>query len=263
MTQRALCIGINDYPGTDSDLAGCVNDADDWAAALGERGFTVSMLKDSAATREAMLSAMREHVEGARRGDVVVVTYSGHGTWVPDQDRDEKDMRDEALCPHDLMTSGAIIDDELFDLFSERERGVRVVLISDSCHSGTVCRFAPRLGDRPGQVRFLPPETFLRNEEQVALARRASAAASMSRSRQSALLLAGCRDTEYSYDASFSSRPNGAFTYVALRTLQELNRTATYREWMARIRQQLPSASYPQTPQLDGSSTQRGWQVLA
>ena len=30
----ALCIGINDYPGTDSDLSGCVNDANDWAANL-------------------------------------------------------------------------------------------------------------------------------------------------------------------------------------------------------------------------------------
>ena len=27
MTKRALCIGINDYPGTGSDLTGCVNDA--------------------------------------------------------------------------------------------------------------------------------------------------------------------------------------------------------------------------------------------
>jgi len=27
MGKHALCIGIDDYPGTDSDLAGCVNDA--------------------------------------------------------------------------------------------------------------------------------------------------------------------------------------------------------------------------------------------
>ncbi len=31
MTKRALCVGINDYPGTNSDLSGCVNDAEDWA----------------------------------------------------------------------------------------------------------------------------------------------------------------------------------------------------------------------------------------
>ena len=30
----ALCIGINDYPGTGSDLSGCVNDANDWGKIL-------------------------------------------------------------------------------------------------------------------------------------------------------------------------------------------------------------------------------------
>ncbi len=32
MAYKALCIGINDYPGTQNDLSGCVNDAQDWAA---------------------------------------------------------------------------------------------------------------------------------------------------------------------------------------------------------------------------------------
>ena len=41
MATKALCIGINDYPGTDNDLSGCVNDAQDWAEELSRRGFTV------------------------------------------------------------------------------------------------------------------------------------------------------------------------------------------------------------------------------
>jgi hypothetical protein len=32
MAKKALCIGINNYPGTHMDLQGCVNDANDWAA---------------------------------------------------------------------------------------------------------------------------------------------------------------------------------------------------------------------------------------
>jgi len=54
MVMRALCIGINDYPGTDSDLSGCVNDANDWAAVLKKRGFTVTMLLDRKATGAAI-----------------------------------------------------------------------------------------------------------------------------------------------------------------------------------------------------------------
>ncbi|MFN7677703.1 MAG: caspase family protein, partial [Cyanobacteriota bacterium] len=51
MAKSALCIGINNYPGTDCDLRGCVNDANDWAATLAARGFTVKTLLDNQATK--------------------------------------------------------------------------------------------------------------------------------------------------------------------------------------------------------------------
>ena len=56
------------------------------------------------------------------------------------------------------------------------------------------------------------------------------------------LLLAGCQDTEYSWDTSFQGRPNGAFTYYALKTLRE-RKPATYDAWFNAIRD-LP-AQYP------------------
>ena len=113
MTRRALCIGINDYPGTGSDLSGCVNDARDWASELYSRGFEVDSLIDAQATRAAMTSAIHTLISSAQRGDTVVFTYSGHGTWVVDQDGDEVDGRDEALCPHDISTDNALLDDEI------------------------------------------------------------------------------------------------------------------------------------------------------
>ncbi|MDP2198878.1 MAG: caspase family protein, partial [Sulfurimicrobium sp.] len=51
MAKNALCIGINDYPGTQNDLSGCVNDANDWAEEMNSRGFTVTQLLDSQAKR--------------------------------------------------------------------------------------------------------------------------------------------------------------------------------------------------------------------
>ena len=83
------------------------------------------------------------------------------------------------------------------------------------------------------------------------------------RPRHAALLLSGCQDVEFSYDAHFDNRPNGAFTYVALNTLRDLPAGATYKDWMVAVSQRLPSQDYPQTPGLDGSSTQRKWPVLA
>jgi hypothetical protein len=269
--RRALCIGINDYPGTGSDLAGCVNDANDWAAAFTDRGFAVKKLIDRRATGNAIRKAIESLVTGARNGDSIVVQYSGHGSFVPDEDGDEPDGTDECLCPYDLKDEGPITDDELFDLFSARPQGARVLMISDSCHSGTVARFAPittppTTKDRnPPQrkVRFLPPAAFLSRSDAAKLGTGRARRPSSPPGRYGALLLAGCQDTEYSYDAYFEGRANGAFTFVALRSLASLTAEATYGDWYKAIRRVLPSQQYPQTPNLYGSKSMRSWTVLA
>lgn len=113
MGKHALCIGINDYPGTDSDLAGCVNDAHDWAAELRQRGFEVTLLLDHEATLAAMTASLAELIRNVRKSDTVVITYSGHGTWVPDSSNDEPDGRDEGLCPYDIEAAVPLLDDEI------------------------------------------------------------------------------------------------------------------------------------------------------
>ncbi|WP_432836864.1 caspase family protein [Dactylosporangium sp. CA-092794] len=258
----ALCIGINDYPGTENDLSGCRNDADDWAGALMARGFDTRRLIDSAASGAAIRTGIREMLTRSTAGDAVVITYSGHGTWVPDANGDEPDHRDEALCPHDTMENGPLLDDELHELFALAAPGVRTVLISDSCHSGTLTRLNHPIGDHPGRTRFLPPSSFLTPQQRL----RAALLTTNPRKpdpRPTALLLSGCRDTEYSYDATFDGRPNGAFTYVALSALATLPETATYRDWMRAIRGRLPSQDYPQTPALQATKPQLAWPILA
>lgn len=58
VNKYALCIGINDYPGTQSDLADCVNDANDWKKALKSRGFEVTTLLDKKAKDNAIRSKL-------------------------------------------------------------------------------------------------------------------------------------------------------------------------------------------------------------
>lgn len=265
MAKYAMCVGINDYPGTGSDLSGCVNDANDWAQELGRRNFEVAKLLDGEAKKAAIVEGLRATLGRARAGDVVVFTYSGHGTWVPDDDGDEPDHRDEALCPHDVA-KGPLLDDELHDLFADRARGVRVVFVSDSCHSGTVAKLAPSPGGEPRKVRFLSPEHYRAFHEERGSSlrelRRLERAPRIGRSRGTALLLSGCRDFEFSYDAAFGGRANGAFTRAALDALKTLAADASYRTWFKAIRKQLPSMAYPQTPGLMATSTQKGWRVL-
>lgn len=259
MGKYALTIGINNYPGTNNDLSGCINDAKDWAHELKQRGFEVTELHDQHATKSRMIEQMGAVIAKANRGDIAVITYSGHGTWQPDQDGDEPDFRDEALCPYDL-SNGPLLDDDLYDIFTAARAGARIVFISDSCHSGTVAKFAPAFSER--KVRYMPPESYEKDPKKLALARRVERVPVRGTSRATALLLAGCKDVEYSYDATFNGRPNGAFTRVALEALKGLPASATYREWHDAIRTRLPSMDYPQTPLLTGTRTQKKWRLL-
>lgn len=268
--KRSLHIGINDYPGTGSDLSGCVNDANDWRETLEARDFKATSYLDGEATKSNMHEAISKIVADTGRDDIAVITYSGHGTWVPDEDGDERDGRDEALCPHDITQGEILTDDELYEIFSERARGARIIFISDSCHSGTVSRACNLM---PGtesdswnfqKIRFLAPEFYIKgDEDRLKRALQVEKVKARGKIRAAAVLLSGCKDEEYSYDAWFNGRPNGAFTYAALQTLKNLSDNATYRDWYWQIRTILPHIRYPQTPQLSGSWRQRKkWQVF-
>lgn len=279
MAKQALCIGINDYPGTGMDLQGCVNDARDWAQELQQRGFTVSMLLDGQATKSAMAQAMGSVIEQAQPGDLVVITYSGHGTYVPDMDDEEVDGLDEALCPYDIRSQGALTDDEIHELFLRRQPKVKLVLISDSCHSGTVTRAAQDVDADPRatRARFMPIGNWM---DEAALPRGAGNAplrrlppvqgqsplAKLVMRRSGDLLLSGCEEgpDNFSYDAFINGRPNGAFTYYALKALRELGPGATYAQWHKAITPQyLPSISYRQSPQIFGNAVARRSRVFA
>lgn len=67
--------------------------------------------------------------------------------------------------------------------------------------------------------------------------------------------------TSYSYEY-FEGRPNGAFTFAALRALESLKPKATYRDWFMEIRKPLPSQQYSQSPNLYGSTSMGRWKMF-
>ncbi len=161
--KHALVIGIDRYPGMGEklQLRGCVNDAKLITQELcGRFGFPskdVTVLKDEAATRDGILSAMRGLLERVGRDEVVVVTYSGHGSWMPDPDGDEPDGRDETIVPFDSGRGDHpcrdIPDDEIHAwLLDLSEVTPYITLIFDSCFSGGIVRdtFSAR-------TRWVPP----------------------------------------------------------------------------------------------------------
>jgi len=261
--KSALCVGINKY-GSGSDLAGCINDLRDWSDVLRARGFAVAKLADKDATGENIRTAIGTLVAGAFPGDTLVFQYSGHGSYVPDENSDEPDGADECICPVDIFTKGPITDDDLRVLYANRPLGIKMIVISDSCHSGTVTRFMSMPTTKAlvqRRVRFMPPAAFLSSTEANKLNK--GFRRSLPVGRHAALLFSGCADPEYSYDAYFNGRPNGAFTFCALAALKSLPVRSSYQRWFTAIRKMLPSQEYPQTPALFGSSTMKRWNVFA
>lgn len=264
MTNRALTVGINAY--ASAPLSGCVNDAMDWRGALQQRGYYVGTLLDENATKETILDALRTRVAASRFGDRLVFQYSGHGSWVPDLSGDEPDRRDEVLCAIDYENGGLITDDELAEVFAQKRFGVRIMVISDSCHSGSVNRFADIRDFK--QPRFLAPSAFLDGADLDTAYRhyvRSDRQVTVPRNGTGTLLLSGCADEEYSYDAYINGRYNGAFTRVALDVLEayraQYGRDPSMTVWHKRVRAELPSRQYGQSPQMYASLWQRGWRL--
>lgn len=261
---KGLFVGINDYPGVDADLSGCVNDAHDWAAFFKPLlQHEPVMLLDDGATKDRIVDKLKEAITSLKPGDVFVFTFSGHGTWLPDMSGDEPDGRDEALCPYDLSETNLILDDELREILVDRDQKSRIVMITDSCHSGSVFRMMGPPGVKR-KIRFLPPANFVKDPfimQAVTLQSTLNRhdPASSNRPLPGIAHYAGCRDKEYSFDAAFEGRPNGAFTRAALTALkslvhQESRPVPTYGDLARAVTEHLPSFDYPQTPRLNATA---------
>lgn len=246
--KKAICVGINNYPGFFNDLKGCVNDANDWAELLSEFDFNASVLLDEQGTRENIKAALRDLVSTLRPGDYGVFTYSGHGTYNRDSSDDEPDSYDEALYVYD----GILLDDELREILDDLNSQASLVFVADSCYSGTATRVAEdeTLYAKP---RFVPVVGY---NPLTSVKRRFLAEAEMLE-----LLLTGCSDSELSYDAYINGRYNGAMSRYAIDAIRA-NREATFNEFYTILRQALPSEDYPQTPQLEGSDVNKSRELF-
>ena len=260
---HGLFIGINDYKGTQNDLYGCVNDANDWSALIAPTCSTTSLLLNGQASRAGIINGILGLFRKLAKGDTGIITYSGHGTWVPDRNGDEADKRDEALVGADLQL---ILDDELHAMLSTRLAGTNIFFVTDSCNSGTVYRMFNPIGESPvlaPRIRFLPPEKLPLSASDHARAEKVATLRAASKSPvivANTIHYAGCLETQYSYDAIFGSRPNGAFTYCALKALKSLpKRATTYATWFKTIQRMLPTAQYPQTPVMNAGGVEGSW----
>ena len=266
----SLHIGLNTvspdaYAGWDGLLAACEFDANDMEALAKAKGMKPTVLLTKKATRTSVLAGMRSAAKALKAGDLFFMSFSGHGGQVPDVSGEEDDKKDETWCLFD----GQLIDDELYFELSKFAAGVRVLVLSDSCHSGTVTR-APLLpvtipGQRP---KLMPASVAMRTyrehqafydklqqdvakaagkaavDPDTALANVAASgrlSAIVNDFKPAVVLISGCQDNQTSMDGD----QNGAFTEQLLRVWNQGAFTGSYGGFHARIKAGLPPTQSP------------------
>ncbi|WP_107039060.1 S8 family serine peptidase [Brumimicrobium mesophilum] len=134
-------------------LDGCVKDAEALQKITKAENFDeVILLANANAKRSRIKQAVKQFASSAKSGDLVVISYAGHGSQIVDEDGDEETGFDQVLITYD----GMLIDDEIYEIFLEFAAGVRVVWIGDSCHSDSQVRFFNLDPDAP-KYRQLNP----------------------------------------------------------------------------------------------------------
>lgn len=261
-TGLSLHVGVNQadnsiFP-TVSGLMGPEKDAVDMGNLATSRGFTAEVLKGAQATYYAVVGKLQSAAQALYAGDIFLFTFAGHGSAHTDVDGDgeESDNLDEAMLLFDRM----MFDDDLrLNIWPSFRSGVRILMVADSCHSGTVMAKIVRstLTEKcPGDVTssialetsFIKTKRVQRRkiskdtrQEHLAMFRHFYEAITVPLLAPpisaSVLLLAACGDLQTAADG-----PNGAFTAALLNVIQNGGPT-DYKDLINKIAVELASIS--------------------
>jgi len=154
----ALVIGIDAYKNF-RGLRGAVADARDIESSLRRHGVTeVTTLIDEAVTRAAVTTAMERLIHQVRSGDLVIITFAGHGSQVPAPvATTENGGMEELFILTDFAQEGAGLQERLFDkeIFAWLARfdakGAAVIFLADSCHGGGMSK---KIDSRIGPLTY-------------------------------------------------------------------------------------------------------------
>jgi hypothetical protein len=259
-TGQSLHIGLNSvdpdhYDGWAGNLKACEFDANDMQAIAESRGFTSSKLLTKEATADAVTAAIEKAAGDLAPGDFFFLTNSSHGGQVPDKNgEDEDDQSDETWVLYDRQ----LVDDELYALWAKFQPGVRIFVLSDSCHSGTVLRefddeepvpnvLATRetADAQDPRYRALPLDvmvnTYRAHADEYDAIQRAVPSSAKCEIGATVLLISGCQDDQTSLDG-FS---NGLFTEKLKNSWDDGKWKGDYPSFHKAILAQMPDDQQP------------------
>lgn len=233
-----LSIGVTSlippaYGGYEGLLHGTKNDAVELMCRFSDKGYKARILIDGDASASRFTEEVERLANEAKSKDLVIITLSGHGGQLRDSlIIDERDGKDEYFC----FVERPMKDDEMNYLFSKFKRGVRLLVINDSCHSGS--QYKSTMEDKiMGAVPKVVPN--------YAIAKSASKEKFDVKIKCGLHYIAGCEDKEVSYDgAKYNDQTHGFLSATVLKYLDE-EKTRKVRNLAKYIKKNMPSFQKP------------------
>lgn len=221
---QALLFGVNEVDPAgydnkwDGKLSFCEKDATLVANFVEQRGFETTLLLTSQVTKQRMIDETSKAAATLEQGDLFLFYFSGHGNTTADITGDEigrTNMRDETLCVYDNQ----ILDDELYTLWQNFKPGVRILVLTDACHSGAVLR-----GSEDHLVSKAVPERtskIIKRKDKDKYMKMRNELPEAKPLQCSIIHLAGCREDQLSYENK--RMKHGQFTGFMLATIEAGN----------------------------------------
>jgi hypothetical protein len=231
----ALLVGIN-YFGTDYELQGCINDTNSINLLISEYKYqNIKILTDNSEIkpdRNNILKEFENLLINSQEGDVLLFFYSGHGSYVLDNNNNEVTGYDQTIIPCDF---NKITDDELKIIIQTNlKKNVTLIALFDCCYSGTVLDLKYQYMDS------LDNNNFTENNNE-------------SETIGNVIMISGCSDIQTSSDANINNKNQGAMTWSFLEACKS-EKNITWRNLLIKMRDLLKKSNYRQIPQLSSGN---------
>jgi hypothetical protein len=288
--KRALLVAVGNYPAN----SGCpaiasVNDLRYIRETLKKRDFAdinIAELKDSKATKAAIINALDALAKKSRRKDIIVVSFGCHGQQIRDQrtvalGKDEADGYDESLLPYDARSQynpgmngykgeNHLRDDELGKKLAAIRNAIgpdgSLLVLLDACHSGSGTRDDDEFAVYRGEpVPFPDPDQPADSlislsgamDENSFIGKESDTVSNM-------VVISGSGPNQKNYqtidpsvDPKDPRRKVGSLTYAFAKAMTELPADADYQLLFDKIRAKIQADHPMQLPMIEGKANQK------
>jgi len=234
MTKTAILFGL-EYLGRPGELKGCKRDAEEFANFLKEKKAYDNVKvysSDHETGAQFMIYKMYHLAIKTWQTPIqeVCIFYSGHGSSIPDYNRDEFDGKDECLIPTDYQRAGVITDDLLKRVFRYFHPNTNVVFVCDACHSGSMCDL---------KYKYDP------------LTKLSSIAHNSSKCKARITSISGCKDDQVSYvgfNLRGENQRRSVLTTLLLKTIDDERKTSIH-DVSVTLNEHVRKSGYDQQPE--------------